>query len=68
MGVISGGCKTYDKSIGYLSSAIEGAEIERQERVQVLKKLAEYSVECLTPKSDFSKDNYTKLIVGITFK
>jgi hypothetical protein len=35
--------KTYDKSIGYLSSAIEGAEIERQERVQALKKLAEYS-------------------------
>jgi hypothetical protein len=28
--------KTYDKSIGYLSSAIEGAEIERQERVQAL--------------------------------
>jgi len=35
--------KTYDKSIGYLSSAIEGAEIERQERVQALKKLADYS-------------------------
>jgi hypothetical protein len=36
-------CKTYDKSIGYLSSAIEGAEIERHERVQALKKLADYS-------------------------
>lgn len=35
--------KTYDKSIGYLSSAIEGAEIERQERVQALMKLADYS-------------------------
>ena len=28
--------KTYDKSIGYLSSAIEGAEIERQERETVI--------------------------------
>jgi uncharacterized protein len=35
--------KTYDKSIGYLSSAIEGAEIEREQRIQALKKLAEYS-------------------------
>ncbi|MGA6923380.1 MAG: DUF763 domain-containing protein [Nitrososphaeraceae archaeon] len=35
--------KTYDKSIGYLSSAIEGAEIERGQRIQALKKLAEYS-------------------------
>jgi len=35
--------KTYDKSISYLSSAIEGAEIEREERIQALKKLAEYS-------------------------
>ena len=34
--------KTYDKSIGHLSSAIEGAGIERQERVQALKKLADY--------------------------
>jgi hypothetical protein len=35
--------KTYDKSISYLSSAIEGAEMEREERIQALKKLAEYS-------------------------
>ena len=35
--------KTYDKSISYLSSAIEGAEIERDERIKALKKLAEYS-------------------------
>jgi hypothetical protein len=35
--------KTYDKSISYLSSAIEGAEIERDERIRALKKLAEYS-------------------------
>jgi hypothetical protein len=35
--------KTYDKSISYLFSAIEGAEIQRAERVEALKKLAEYS-------------------------
>jgi uncharacterized protein len=35
--------KTYDKSISYLSSAIEGAEIDREQRIQALKKLAEYS-------------------------
>jgi hypothetical protein len=35
--------KTYDKSVSYLSSAIEGAEIERDERINALKKLAEYS-------------------------
>ena len=34
--------KTYDKSINYLSSAIEGAEIERDQRIRALKKLAEY--------------------------
>ena len=34
---------TYDKSISYLSDAIEGAEIQRQERVYALKKLAAYS-------------------------
>ena len=33
----------YDRSISYLASAIEGAEIERDERIQALKKLAEYS-------------------------
>ena len=35
--------KTYDKSISYLSSAIEGVEIEREQRIQALRKLAEYS-------------------------
>ena len=35
--------EVYDKSIKYLSSAIEGAEIERIDRIQALKKLAEYS-------------------------
>ena len=35
--------KTYDKSISYLSSAIEGAEIEREQRIGALRRLAEYS-------------------------
>ena len=35
--------KTYDKSISYLSSAIEGAEIQKEERIKALKKLADYS-------------------------
>ncbi len=35
--------ETYDKSISYLSSAIEGAEIEREQKIQALRKLAEYS-------------------------
>lgn len=35
--------KIYDKSISYLTSAIEGAEIERQERIQALKILGDYS-------------------------
>jgi hypothetical protein len=30
-------------SISYLSSAIEGAEMQREERIEALKKLAEYS-------------------------
>src|SRR6266487_2375992 len=34
---------TYDKSISYLSDAIEGAEIQRQERIHALKKLAAFS-------------------------
>ena len=34
---------TYDKSISYLSDAIEGAEIQRAERVYALKKLAAFS-------------------------
>jgi uncharacterized protein len=36
---------TYDKSIRYLSSAIEGAEIQREERIQSLKKLAAFSTK-----------------------
>jgi hypothetical protein len=39
---------TYDKSISYLSSAIEGAEIEREQRIGALKKLAEYSARMFT--------------------
>jgi uncharacterized protein len=35
--------KTYDKSISYLSSAIEGAEIDREQKIRVLRKLAVYS-------------------------
>lgn len=35
--------KTYDNSISYLTSAIEGAEIKREERITALKKLANYS-------------------------
>jgi hypothetical protein len=35
--------KTYDKSISYLSSAIGGAEIEKEQRIQALRKLAQYS-------------------------
>jgi uncharacterized protein len=42
--------KTYDKSISYLSSAIEGAEIQREERIRSLKKLAIYSAR-LFPRS-----------------
>jgi uncharacterized protein len=34
---------TYDKSIRYLIAAVEGAEIERKDRVQALKKLAVFS-------------------------
>jgi len=37
--------ETYDKSISYLSSAIEGAEIQREEKIQSLKKLAAFSTK-----------------------
>lgn len=37
--------KTYDKSIEYLYSAIEGAEIERKERTSALRKLSVFSKE-----------------------
>lgn len=41
---------TYDKSISYLTGAIEGAEIERKERIQALKKLAAYSTRLFSHK------------------
>jgi len=37
--------KVYDKSISYLSSAIEGAEIQREERIASLNNLASYSAK-----------------------
>jgi uncharacterized protein len=43
--------RTYDKSINYLYSAIDGADIEREYRVEALKKLARYSA------SLFSRQN-----------
>jgi hypothetical protein len=42
--------KTDDKSISYLFSAIEGAEIQREERTEALKKLAEYSTRMFRQK------------------
>ena len=35
--------QTYDKSISYLSAAIDGAEMERAERIHALKRLAQFS-------------------------
>ncbi len=35
--------QTYDKSISYLSAAIEGAEMERAERIHAIKRLAQFS-------------------------
>jgi hypothetical protein len=35
--------KVYDESIGYLRGAVEGADIEREERKEALKKLARFS-------------------------
>jgi hypothetical protein len=46
--------KIYDKSISYLTSAIEGAEIEREERIQALKKLGDLSVRMFN--RDSTKD------------
>lgn len=43
--------KIYDKSIGYLSSAIEGAEIQREERIRALNNLAIYSTR-LFPRDE----------------
>jgi hypothetical protein len=46
--------KIYDKSISYLTSAIEGAEIEREERIQALKKLGDLSARMFN--RDSTKD------------
>lgn len=35
--------KTYDKSISYLYSAVEGADMEKKDKIQSLKRLANYS-------------------------
>ena len=35
--------RVYDESIRCLSSAVEGAEIEREDRIHALKRLAEHS-------------------------
>ena len=35
--------KTYDKSISYLYSAVEGADVEKKDKIQSLKRLAIYS-------------------------
>ena len=37
--------RTYDRSISYLSSAIEGADIEREQRILALRKLAQFSAK-----------------------
>jgi hypothetical protein len=47
--------KTYEKSISYLYSAIEGADLEREVRVDALKKLANYSAR-LFSKHDNRND------------
>jgi hypothetical protein len=47
--------KTYDKSISYLYSGIEGADLEREVRVDALKKLANYSAR-LFSKHDNRND------------
>ena len=54
--------KTYDQSISYLSSAIEGAEIQREERIEALKKLAEYSNRMFNQSSNVSRWNMVDLL------
>jgi uncharacterized protein len=44
--------RTYDKSISFLYSAIEGAELERELRVDALKKLAEYSTRLFSKEDN----------------
>ncbi len=41
--------KVYDESIKYLAGAIEGAELEREERMASLKKLAKFSENMFPP-------------------
>jgi uncharacterized protein len=48
--------EVYDKSIKYLSSAIEGAEIERIDRIQALKKLAQYSARIFNTRDSQRKN------------
>ncbi|MCD6037208.1 MAG: hypothetical protein K0S67_1096, partial [Nitrososphaeraceae archaeon] len=48
--------KIFDKSITFLSSAIEGAEIEREERIQALKKFANYSKTIFNNNSSNSNE------------
>jgi len=44
--------KVYDRSIKYLQGAIEGAEIERQERTAALKKLAGFTAQMFPDSVD----------------
>lgn len=45
--------KVYDQSIAYLSGAIEGAEIEREERANALKKLVAFSEQMFPEKLNY---------------
>jgi hypothetical protein len=47
--------QTYDKSISYLSGAIEGAEIDRTERIQALKRLAQFSGRMFTQSPNYKE-------------
>lgn len=46
--------KVYDQSIKYLEGAIDGAELEREERASALKKLAKFSETLFPPSSPLS--------------
>lgn len=48
--------RTYDKSITYLSGAIESAEIDRAERIQALKRLAQFSGSMFNQPSNKVKE------------
>jgi uncharacterized protein len=49
--------KTYDKSISYLHSAIEGADLEREHRMEALKKLAKYSARLFSKQENRNDAN-----------